>query len=85
MSSETTIDKWDVALFKRFLKLAQREGTNRIKVIVGDKPETWVVSLHDAAKEKPERPFVMVPCYCILCEGEHLAGRPGVMEKKYLD
>jgi len=50
------IDKYDIALFQRFLRLARTEGTDTIKVVVGDKADTWVVSLHTSkeSKEDPE-------------------------------
>ena len=38
------IDKWDVAKLDRWLKLAKSKGTDAIKIVCGDKPDTWVVT-----------------------------------------
>lgn len=43
-------DKWDIALFKRFLKLAKSKGTGTITVVCGDKPNTWVVTIVEDRK-----------------------------------
>jgi len=39
------IDKYDIKLFKKFLHLAKTKGTDAIKVVVGDNPDSWVVSI----------------------------------------
>ena len=39
------IDKWDIVLFKRFLKLARTKGTDTIKVVAGDKINTYIVTV----------------------------------------
>jgi hypothetical protein len=38
---------WDIELFRDWLAKAMREGTDRLKVVVGDKPNTWVVTVLD--------------------------------------
>lgn len=39
------IDKNDVDILKLWLTFARTEGTDRIKIVVGDKPDTWVVTV----------------------------------------
>lgn len=39
------IDQDDIKLLKQFVKIAQKEGTDSIKVVVGDEPNTWIVKI----------------------------------------
>jgi hypothetical protein len=37
------IDKFDISFFRRFLKIAETEGTDSIKLVAGDKAHTYEV------------------------------------------
>jgi len=37
------IDQYDIDKIKSWLHLAQTEGTDRIKIVAGDEPNTWIV------------------------------------------
>lgn len=39
------IDKWDIEKFEWFLRLARTEGTDVIKIVAAEKPNTWLVSV----------------------------------------
>ncbi|GAH89294.1 unnamed protein product [marine sediment metagenome] len=39
------IAEWDIAILKRWLKLAKVEGTDAIRVVSGDNPNTYVVTV----------------------------------------
>lgn len=39
------IDKHDIAILRKWLKLAQAKGTDAIKIVAGNKPNTYIVSL----------------------------------------
>ena len=45
--AHNSADSYDIALFHKWLVISIREGTDRIKVVVGDKPNTWVVTVLD--------------------------------------
>lgn len=60
------IDKWDIALFKRFLKLAESKGTDTIKVISGDKPNTWIVTIVNGGNKIVEQ-TKREPIKCPMC------------------
>lgn len=47
------IDKYDINLFRLWLKLAQTRGTDIIKVKCADQPNTWTVWCDETAKEQP--------------------------------
>lgn len=50
------IDKWDVEILKRWLKLAQTEGTDRIKIVAGPEMNSWIVRQVDSPEgEKMSR------------------------------
>lgn len=38
---------YDIELFRKWLDKSVREGTDAIKVVAGDKPNTWVVTILD--------------------------------------
>lgn len=47
------IDKWDIAKLKEWLKLAQTKGTDAIKIVAGDEPQSYVVKIKlDLTKER---------------------------------
>lgn len=48
------IDKWDIELFEKFLKLAKTEGTDAIKVVAGDTANTYKVSLFPVRADMTE-------------------------------
>jgi len=37
---------YDIELFRKWLNLSIKLGTDTIKVVAGDKPNTWVVSIY---------------------------------------
>lgn len=41
---------YDIELFRKWLSMSVIEGTDRIKVIAGDKPNTYLVTLIDKEK-----------------------------------
>lgn len=41
------IDKWDVEILERWLKLAKTEGTDRIKIVAGPEMNSWIVRVFD--------------------------------------
>ena len=49
------IAKYDIAKLKHWLKLAQKQGTDKIKIVVGNKPDTWIVSVLDGKEANNER------------------------------
>ena len=50
------IDKWDIAILERWLKLARTKGTTAIKIVVGDRPNEWTI------KEIVDGAEVGAPC-----------------------
>lgn len=48
------IDRWDVKRLEGWLKLARTEGTSVIRIVSGDKPNTWLVSIEKEEGMIPE-------------------------------
>lgn len=48
---EGVIDKWDIARLEKWLKLAKTKGTDAIKIVCGDKPDTWIVTEENNQEE----------------------------------
>lgn len=40
-------DSYDIQLFCKWAKMSIREGTDRIRVVIGGTPNTWVVTILD--------------------------------------
>lgn len=41
------LSRYDINLFRKFLQLAKTQGTDVIKVVVGDEPNSWIVRTFD--------------------------------------
>lgn len=39
------IDRYAIEMFQKFLKLAETQGTDAIKIVAGDAPNTYVVEI----------------------------------------
>lgn len=39
------IDKYNIAILERWLKLAKTKGTDTIKIVCGDKIGEWIVTI----------------------------------------
>jgi hypothetical protein len=44
-----TADKWDVEIFEKMLKLARTKGPSHIRIVAGDEPCTYKVTIDDRA------------------------------------
>ena len=42
-------DKWDVATFQKMLRLAQSKGPSHIRIVCGDEPLTYKVTIDKKA------------------------------------